>query len=283
MSGFFCFFFLRGRVGCNGWRLGGWLGLGCFSNGVGDLMFEVWIRCTLLKPFGGRYWLIMTLVVELIRQSMMWFNFLNAGASCMLARECLVPSWHLCRCFDVFDLCSDVAICPRNVQQAVKHAALAQRTFLFREIQPCAEVTDEYWWYFMISDWFPLIPSPMLPGTRPGVVSHVTRTLALVDVGVEKEGVLPISKMASGISNEAGSMMKWWPPGQGLLRDGWIWKNGEEWLRVMSYDHGTCISIIFLLHIATCCNLPFSYQLLLVLHVPWYDVTYVAIDFWLMD
>lgn len=35
-----------------------------------------------------------------------------------------------------------------------------------------------------------------------GVVSHVTRTLALVDVGVEKEGVLPISKMASGISNE---------------------------------------------------------------------------------
>jgi len=86
----------------------------------------------------------MTLVVELIRQSMMWFNFLNAGASCMLARECLVPSWHLCRCFDVFDLCSDVAICLRNVQQAVKHAALAQRTFLFREIQPCAEVTDEY-------------------------------------------------------------------------------------------------------------------------------------------
>lgn len=60
----------------------------------------------------------------------------------------------------------------------------------------------------------------MLP-LRPGVVSHVTRTLALVDVGVEKEGVLPISKTASGISNEAGSMMKWWPPGgQGLLKDG---------------------------------------------------------------
>ena len=63
----------------------------------------------------------------------------------------------------------------------------------------------------------------MLPGTRPGVVSHVTRTLALVDVGVEKEGVLPISKMASGISNEAGSMMKWWP--RSLKR----WMNMEKW------------------------------------------------------
>ena len=82
----------------------------------------------------------------------------------MLAREYLVPSWHLCRCFDVFDLCSDAAICPRNVQQAVKHAALAalaQRTFLFREIQPCAEVTSDISIYFMISDWFPLIPSPI--------------------------------------------------------------------------------------------------------------------------
>lgn len=77
---------------------------------------EVWKRCTCLRPFGGRYWLIMmTRVVELIQQSlpiMTRFNFLDAGASCMLARECLVPSWHLCRCFDVFDLCSDAAICP---------------------------------------------------------------------------------------------------------------------------------------------------------------------------
>lgn len=35
----------------------------------------------------------------------------------------------------------------------------------------------------------------------PGVVSHVTSNLVLVDVGVEKEGVLPNSKMAPGSSS----------------------------------------------------------------------------------
>lgn len=35
----------------------------------------------------------------------------------------------------------------------------------------------------------------------PGVVSHVTSNLVLVDVGVEKEGVLPNSKIAPGSSS----------------------------------------------------------------------------------
>ncbi|CAJ1431937.1 unnamed protein product [Effrenium voratum] len=46
-----------------------------------------------------------------------------------------------------------------------------------------------------------------------GVVSHVTNTLVLVDVGLEKEGLVPLSKMAAGLGIEqvaVGDEVKVW-------------------------------------------------------------------------